>query len=105
MDIKQTLPGDLNITAYGIVDASDRKDRPAPDPAEVAAAREWIRRRCGRRKTINRRQTSYRLKHLIEKQTGRYIGNGSVIQSALFEGYRIERIADGPNAVFNIRIG
>lgn len=50
-------------------------------------------------KTINKRHSSYGLKHMAEKEIG-YITNGAFICAALFCGFKFK--VSGPNAHFNI---
>lgn len=50
-------------------------------------------------KTINKRHSSYGLKHVAEKGIG-YITNGAFICAAVFSGFEFK--ASGPNAYFNI---
>lgn len=59
-----------------------------------------------RRKTINRKRTSYGLKHDLERYSSdmglnnTYVTNGMFIAAAIHLGFMVER--DGPNAMFNI---
>jgi hypothetical protein len=57
----------------------------------------------GRRKSMNRRRTSYGLKHDAERMSGDYVANGMMIAAALAMGFSAERThAGSPNAYFNI---
>ncbi len=83
--------------------------------ASVKLCQEWVQLYCRPAKRINRRVSSYKLKHAVErwssvkyKDTG-WIGNGELIIGALLEGYRVEPIlhsstrkTDPINAVFNV---
>lgn len=58
----------------------------------------------GRRKTINRKSSSYGLKHGAEKFAGGYVANGMLIAAALALGFSAQPTHPGsPNAWFNIR--
>lgn len=50
--------------------------------------------------TINRRHSSYGLKHWVERRDCKYVSNGAFICAAIHMGFRFE--ADGPNAQFNM---
>jgi|TARA_R110001606_G_scaffold205429_1_gene353188 hypothetical protein len=70
---------------------------------EVREAARWLERNR-RRATINRKYTSYQLKHFAEKtaKPHPYISNGAFIAAAYFLGFTVKRINDGPNAYINI---
>jgi hypothetical protein len=51
------------------------------------AAREWIERNMRPTKTI-RPCDSYYLKHVMERETGKYVSNGAFIAAAISLGYR-----------------
>ena len=74
-------------------------------PVEVKNAKFWINEGFARpRKTINKRISSYGLKHLAERQAGAYISNEALIQAMLESGFRAERIRDTPNYFFNVKL-
>ena len=54
------------------------------------------------RQTLNRRRSSYGLKHSAEDEQGGYISNGALIAAAVDLGFRMERINYGPNAWLGI---
>lgn len=65
------------------------------DKKQVELCREWIRKYTKPRKTINRKTSSYGLKHRVERwckeqKSYAYIGNGAFVAAALLEGYRAE---------------
>lgn len=78
----------------------------APDAEQVGACRAWLRKYAQPRKTMNLRTSSYGLKHDVERDSDDevYVSNGALIKAALFEGYRIEQIGDGPNVRLNIAL-
>lgn len=57
----------------------------------------------GRRKTINRKSSSYGLKHEAEKLAGGYVAIGTFIDAALALGFSAQPTdPESPNAWFNI---
>lgn len=52
-------------------------------------------------KTINKRHSSYGLKHMAEKEIG-YVTNGVFIAAAIHCGYNVQVSPDGPNVSINI---
>ena len=57
----------------------------------------------GQRKSMNRKRSSYGLKHDSERAEGDYVSNGMLIAAALAMGFSAERThAGSPNAYFNI---
>jgi hypothetical protein len=82
----------------------DREDMRAPRSlAAFMAARGWLRQ-FRKIKALNRRGTSYGLKHFAEDDIG-YATNGVFIAAAIAEGFTVRRAGaygDSPNAWFNI---
>ncbi|RTL62153.1 MAG: hypothetical protein EKK42_32770 [Pseudonocardiaceae bacterium] len=73
-----------------------------PGVDEFIRATEFLSK-FGRRKSLNRKRTSYGLKHDAERATGDYVSNGMLIAAALAMGFATERThAGSPNAYFNI---
>lgn len=75
------------------------------NPHEVELVRRWAvahHVHVLKRKTINKRITSYGLKHIVEKWAGEYIGNDSLIRGLISCGLKAERIPGTPNFFFNI---
>ena len=69
--------------------------------AQFMAARGWLRQ-FSKIKALNRRGTSYGLKHCAEDDIG-YVTNGVFIAAAIAEGFTVRCIEFGsPNAWFNI---
>lgn len=52
-----------------------------------AAVANWIRTNISHRRTINKRHTSYGLKHILEQDTGIYLTNNAFKDAMLFAGY------------------
>ena len=53
---------------------------------------------------MNKRITSYGLKHLAERQAGSYISNEALIQAMIESGFRAEQIRGTPNYYFNVKL-
>jgi hypothetical protein len=71
--------------------------------AQFMAARGWLRQ-FRKIKALNRRGTSYGLKHDAEDDIG-YVTNGCFIAAAIAESFTVRRSQpDSPNALFNISI-
>ena len=69
--------------------------------ADVTWTIRWLRLNVEPIKTINRRHSSYGLKHLAEKfSPNLYLSNGVFIAAALLVGYPFE--LDPPNAMFGM---
>lgn len=62
---------------------------------QVYSARSWIEASRVRAMVAMRRGDSYRLKHVIEDATGRYISNGACIVAAVLAGFRAVRATPG----------
>ena len=71
----------------------------------IDATRQWIRQNCDFRKTMNKRITSYGIKHIIENSIATYLSNGVCIAAFLLEeGYRMEpESPTSPNCHFNVK--
>lgn len=109
---------DLGYSGFGVVnirhkDAADRaaelaaERRHLREPSALAAfiaARAWLARQP-RRKTLNKMDTSYSLKHIAEREIG-YLSNGVLIAAAIAERFAVGRVLDHgmptPNAYLNI---
>ncbi len=100
------------LTYFGIGDFNAYQNTPEERRAEVAAQREelaahehgvaevaaWLRQNIAPIKTPG--IGSYGLKHLIEKQIGRYVSNGEAIAAALVAGYAFRY--ETPNVAFGM---
>ena len=73
-------------------------------PEQVKNAKLWIASHAHIRKTLNRRITSYGLKHLAERQAGAYISNEALIQAMIESGFRAVQIRNTPNYYFNVKL-
>jgi hypothetical protein len=105
---------ELSDFGYGLSDfektpeerrARFEKDRQAirePDSlVQFLTACRWLGQ-FAKIKVLNKRGTSYGLKHIAEKEIG-YVTNGVFIAAAIAEGFRVRREGRrSPNAVLNI---
>ena len=57
-----------------------------------------------KRATINKRLTSYGIKHVIERDTGVYISNDSCVAALITLGFRAQQVRGTPNYRFNIHV-
>lgn len=88
------------VCGYGFTDYYLERypGEPVPpiDPEQVKACRDFIRRHT---RPDSRGHSSYALKHTVERMYNIYVQNGALIQAAILEGVRWERIRyRGPNA-------
>jgi hypothetical protein len=69
--------------------------------AQFLASRAWLRQ-FAKLENLNRRGTSYGLKHVAEEDIG-YVTNGVFIAAAIAESFHVQRVhSSHPNAWFNI---
>ncbi len=68
---------------------------------EFMLCKKWITKWISPIKTINERAGSYRLKHVVEKNSGTYVSNGVFIKAALNLGYIYKKHGE-LNAFFNM---
>jgi hypothetical protein len=110
---------ELTDFGFGVYDERSRRLSPAEREAkfqinraklfeerslrQFLSARAWLQGQ-GMRKTLNKRGTSYGLKHVAAHDIG-YCTNGVFIAAAISAGFRIERAGpwgQSPNAFINI---
>lgn len=85
----------LNYHGIGTGDAW-----PASRHKEVFRAAKWL---SGfKRLDAKPRASSYVLKHIVERATGRYISNGSMIAAAVLSGVEVAPVKDSINAFIGI---
>ena len=71
---------------------------------ELTDIRDYIQAHFPRsRIRFNQKQSSYGLKHKLERKLGRYVHNGELIAAMVLCGYSY-KIIDGLNCVFNMDI-
>lgn len=103
--------GKHSVSANGLLPNHYEPDGVAknePNEKEIALATKWIETFAQHRKTINRREFSYGLKHSVETWTWEttdnreYVSNGAFIVAALRAGYDLH--ARGINAFFDMSV-
>lgn len=76
-----------------------------PCLGEFALCCKWLGR-LTHTKTVNRKFTSYGLKHRVEHMCGTYISNGMFIASAVHMGFLVRRAGPtSPNCYLNVSTG
>jgi len=90
------LPNEL--TKNGFTTSKKAEDRIDKDKLEhiIRFIKLWF----NQTKSINKNQSSYGLKHLIERKIGTYVSNGDLIASMITCGYKHKR--DKNNCYFNV---
>ena len=69
---------------------------------EFVVAREWIAKNLLHSKRINPRRSSYGMKHVMERDIGIYVSEGSFIAAMLVNEFRMEA-KSGYSPSFNVR--
>lgn len=69
--------------------------------AAVASTVTWLQENVERTGTLNKRHTSYGIKHMAEKDIG-YITNGVMIAAGIISGYPYEIVPGSPNVPFGM---
>jgi hypothetical protein len=116
--VRRAMDFEPELSGFGYRVARDRNETAEEAEARFLASRadmlgqhgvdEFIRAveflsKFGRRKSMNRKRSSYGLKHDAERVAGDYVANGIMIAAALAMGFSAERTQAGsPNAYFNI---
>ena len=68
--------------------------------ANVEIVATWVAQHFQKSKKLCKTTSSYGLKHVVERATGKYVGNGELIAAMLMCGFEYEK--DGINAFFFI---
>jgi hypothetical protein len=100
---------DFGFGVYGeqLLSAEERERQFAADRADMftgqsldgfARARAWLEAQPRTKRVSPAAGSSYQLKHLAERRTGRYITNGIFIAAAVAAGFTVERLGDTPDA-------
>ena len=75
------------------------------EQTEIDAVKKWVSTGSAvKRTTINRKITSYGLKHIAEKDMGAYISNDVLIKTLTELGFTPSKIRNSPNYYFNIAV-
>lgn len=89
------------VARRGFVPPGDSRSEEEPNPAEVAAAKQYLTRNWVPAKTA--RRSSYLLKHMVERAGGGYCSNGALIAAAVELGLRVEPV--GFNGLVYVKKG
>jgi len=100
MGVWNNTETDIVITRTGV----NGNDDGECDRESVELCKHWLRWNAKSQITINKRHSSYSLKHAVEKENNTYITNGEFIQAALELGYKMS-YDGGLNADFNMKFG
>ena len=73
------------------------------EQTEIESVKKWVSvGNASKRTTLNRKITSYGLKHIVEKDMGVYISNEALIKALVELGFTPNKIKNSPNYYFNI---
>lgn len=67
----------------------------------IELVRKNIREYLTKSKRMYKSQSSYGLKHVMERHIGKYVSNGELIYAMYLEGFKL--LKDSPNCYFNIK--
>ena len=79
---------------------SQDRERLLSSEESCSAACQWLATKA-KTKTVNRKRSSYGLKHLAEDEIG-YVTNGAFIAAAVHSGFPYEILVDSPNVLIGI---
>lgn len=88
------------LTLNGFEETVKGFDKTAFDENRIELIRHFIPSRFSKIFSFNTRNSSYGLKHIVERSIGNYISNGELIYAMYLEGYSIKRT--GINCYFNL---
>jgi hypothetical protein len=90
------LPDGLTKNGFS---ESDKEDDQI-DKNELEHIINFIELRFDKTKSINKKRSSYGLKHLVERNINTYVSNGELIASMIICDYKYK--VDGINCYFNV---
>lgn len=102
--LAEVMDSNTDLTDFGFgtfrgQDFEEERRKLALSGAAFNATCGWISLRLRKAKRLNRKRSSYGMKHIAEKEIG-YITNGVFIAAMIACGYSVKRI--GPNACFDV---
>ena len=89
------------LSHEGFINGKSTEKEVVFDAAKIEKIKCFIVENIGRIKTINRSDSSYSLKHIIEALIGEYVSNGECIKAFIELGFNVS-VSGGLNAFFNI---
>ena len=90
------LPNELTKNGF----APSDKEEDQIDKNKLEHIINFIELRFDKTKSINKKQSSYGIKHLVERNIGTYVSNGELIASMIICDYKYK--VDGINCCFNV---
>lgn len=90
----------LNLNGFG--ESVKAFDKTVFDVDRIDEIRQFISSKFSKIKSFNTRNSSYGLKHIVERAIGNYVSNGELIYAMHLEGYSIKRT--GINCYFNLSV-
>jgi len=87
-----------NLTKNGFSHSDKEEDQ--IDKTQLEHIIRFIEMWFDKTKSINKKQSSYGLKHLVERNIDTYVSNGELIASMIICDYKYK--ADGINCYFNV---
>lgn len=99
---KYRLETPLWLNKWGFTDNANL-DNPPLNVVAVKASMDYIDQNFYPIKTINRNNSSYGIKHLVEDSIGQYVANGELIIAMINCGYKYKQWSvSSPNCWFNV---
>jgi len=89
-----------NLTKNGFSHSEKEEDQ--IDKTKLEHIIRFIEMWFDKTKSINKKQSSYGLKHLVERNINTYVSNGELIASMIICDYKYK--VDGINCYFNVNI-
>jgi len=97
---KENIKLPEGLTKNGFSHSNKKEDQ--IDIAELDHIIKYIERWFDKTKTINKKRSSYGIKHTVERNIDNYVSNGELIASMILCGYKYKQ--DGINCYFNVSI-
>jgi hypothetical protein len=102
--LNRVLEETPNLIASGFSDSIRGSRAFSPDEVgQFILCRRWLRQ-FKQLTRVSKLNSSYGLKHRVEKAMDEYIQNGALIAAAIAEGIQVQRVDGGPNAWFAIEV-
>ena len=95
IDLQKILEVEPTLTPNGIESSSCDEQFDADDIKQIETCIGWLKTKKTQ-KTINRKASSYGIKHIIERELNTYVCNGSFIAAVIHLGIPCE-LANTPN--------
>ena len=93
----EELPTDLFQNGF------DTNDKTPLSKERVQKVADWISTRFEKSTRLYKIDSSYSIKHIVEKNMGEYIANGELIAAMILIGFKYQRIPASPNVYFYVK--